>query len=125
MFISDAWAQAVPPASAGASTLGVVIQLVCIMLVFYFLLIRPQQKKIKQHEATLNAMKKGDEVITGGGVYGKVTNIEEDKVSVEIAKGVEIKVHKYTIREVLSAENTEVKTIKTTKTQKTKTKTIG
>lgn len=114
MFISDAWAQATVPAGAGASTLGVVIQLVCIMLVFYFLLIRPQQKKIKQHEAALNAMKKGDEVITGGGIYAKVTNIDNDKISVEVAKGVEVIVHKYTIREVLD-NTTEIKTIKTTK----------
>lgn len=123
MFISEAWAQASVPASTGASTLGVVIQLICIMLVFYFLLIRPQQKKIKQHEATLNAMKKGDEVITGGGVYAVVTSIKDDKITVEVAKGVEIVVHKYTIREVLGNASTEVKTIKTTKTQtKSKTK---
>ena len=123
MFISNAWAQAAAPAVTGASTLGMVIQLVCIMLVFYFLLIRPQQKKIKQHEALLNAMKKGDAVITGGGVYGKVTKIDSDKISVEVAKGVEIIVHKYTIREVLNNEDTEVKTIKTTKTQKKQSKT--
>ena len=118
MFINNAWAQAVAPVSTGASTVGVVLQLVCIMLVFYFLLIRPQQKKIKQHEAELNAMKKGDEVVTGGGMYAKVTNIDEDKISVEIAKGVEVKVHKYTIREVLNKETKEIKTIKTTKNTK-------
>ncbi len=123
MFINNAWAQAAAPVSAGASTMGVVIQLVCIMLVFYFLLIRPQQKKIKQHEATLDAMKKGDEVITGGGVYGKVTSIDDDKIGIEVSKGVVITVHKYTIREVLGSENTEVKTIKTSKTtKKSKTK---
>ena len=70
-----------------------------------------------------NAMKKGDAVITGGGVYGKVTKIDSDKISVEVAKGVEIIVHKYTIREVLNNEDTEVKTIKTTKTQKKQSKT--
>ena len=123
MFISNAWAQAASPAGTGASTLGMVIQLVCIMLVFYFLLIRPQQKKIKQHEAVLDAMKKGDTVITGGGIYGKVTKIDTDKISVEVAKGVEIVVHKYTIREVLTNENTEVKTVKTTKAQKKQSKT--
>ncbi len=123
MFINNAWAQAAAPVGTGASTMGVVIQLVCIMLVFYFLLIRPQQKKIKQHEATLDAMKKGDEVITGGGVYGKVTSIDDDKIGIEVSKGVIITVHKYTIREVLGGENTEVKTIKTSKTtKKSKTK---
>ena len=123
MFISNAWAQTAAPVATGASTMGMVIQLVCIMLVFYFLLIRPQQKKIKQHEATLNAMKKGNEVITGGGIYGKVTKIDEDKISVEVAKGVEIVVHKYTIREVLDSNAAEVKTVKTTKTQKKQSKT--
>ena len=120
MFISNAWAQASAPVATGASPLGIVIQLVLIMLVFYFLLIRPQQKKIKQHEASLNAMKKGDIVITGGGMYAKVTKINEDKISVEIAKGVEVDVHKFTIREVLGKEETEIKTIKTTKNSKTK-----
>ncbi len=116
MFISDAFAQTTAPVATGASPIGIIIQIVCIMLVFYFLLIRPQQKKIKEHEASLNAMKKGDEVITGGGIYGKVTSIDNDKISVEIAKGVEIIVHKYTIREVLS-NTAEIKTIKTTKTK--------
>ncbi|MBQ2811415.1 MAG: preprotein translocase subunit YajC [Alphaproteobacteria bacterium] len=120
MFISDAWAQATAPMSTGASTIGIVIQLVCIMLVFYFLLIRPQQKKIKEHEALLNAMKKGDNVITGGGIYAKITAIDGDKISVEVAKGVEIVVHKYTIREVLNDNNPEIKKIKTTKNSKTK-----
>lgn len=120
MFISDAWAQANAPVSAGASTLGTVIQLVCIMLLFYFLLIRPQQKKIKQHEALLSTIKKGDTIITGGGIYGKVATIDGDKISVEVAKGVEIVVHRYTIREVLSDAHPEVKKIKTTKNSKTK-----
>ena len=120
MLINNAWAQAAAPVSAGASTMGVIIQLVCIMLVFYFLLIRPQQKKIKQHEAELNAMKKGDEVVTGGGIYGKVTNIDNEKIGVEIAKGVEVYVHKYTIREVLSKDTSAVKTVKTKKETKQK-----
>lgn len=119
MFISNAWAQASAPVATGASPLGIVIQLVLIMLVFYFLLIRPQQKKIKQHEASLNAMKKGDIIITGGGMFAKVTDIDKDEISVEIAKGIEVKVHKFTIREVLD-KNIEIKTIKTTKNSKTK-----
>lgn len=102
MFISDAWAQAAGTASAGASVTGTVLQLVLILLVFYLLLIRPQQKKIKQHEAELNAMKVGDEIVTGGGLYAKVTKIEKDDITAEIAKGVEVKMYRYTIREVLS-----------------------
>lgn len=102
MLISDAWAQASAPISAGASVVGTVIQLVGILLVFYLLLIRPQQKKMKQHEAELKAIKTGDEIVTGGGLYAKVKKIEGDDITAEIAKGVEVKMYRYTIREVLA-----------------------
>lgn len=101
MFISNAWAQAAAPVSAGASATGMIIQLVGILLVFYLLLIRPQQKKMKQHEDTLKAIKVGDQVVTGGGVYAKVTKIDDDDITAEIAKGVEVQMYRYTIREVV------------------------
>ncbi len=102
MLISQAWAQSAAGAvTAGSSTLGVVIQMVAILLVFYLLLIRPQQKKMKQHENALKALKPGDEVITGGGLYAVVKKIEDNEVTAEIAKGVEVKIFLYTIREVL------------------------
>lgn len=102
MLISDAWAQASAPISTGASVAGTIIQLVGILLVFYLLLIRPQQKKMKQHEAELKAIKTGDEIVTGGGLYAKVKKIEGDDITAEIAKGVEVKMYRYTIREVLA-----------------------
>ena len=71
-------------------------------MVFYLLLIRPQQKKMKQHEAELKAIKIGDEVITGGGLYATVKSLHDDDLILEISKGVEVKAHRYTIREVLA-----------------------
>ena len=77
MFISEAFAQAGDAAAAQGSVYGTLIQLGLIFVIFYVLLIRPQQKKIKQHEAMLMAIKKGDKVITGGGIYGKVVKAED------------------------------------------------
>ena len=71
MFINDALAQTAGVA-ATSSTMSMMVQLVLIFLVFYFILIRPQQKKIREHEVMLNAIKKSDQIITGGGVLGVV-----------------------------------------------------
>jgi len=68
--------------------------------IFYFLLIRPQQKKAKEHRSLLDALKKGDSVITAGGIYGKVTTVDENIVNLEIATGVNIKIKKGHIAEV-------------------------
>ena len=89
MFISEAFAQAGDAAAAQGSVYGTLIQLGLIFVIFYVLLIRPQQKKIKQHEAMLMAIKKGDKVITGGGIYGKVVKAEDGgmELVVEIADG--------------------------------------
>jgi preprotein translocase subunit YajC len=104
MFISNAWAQAAAPVGAGTSLTGTLVQLVLILLIFYFLLIRPQQKKIKEHEAQLKAVKVGDEIVTGGGLYAKVTKIDGDDLTAEIAKGVEVKMYRYTVREVVESK---------------------
>ena len=101
MFISNAFAQSTAAAPAGASVAANLIQILLIFVVFYLLLIRPQQKKMKQHEAELKAIKVGDEVITGGGLYAVVKSIKDDDLILEISKGVEVKAHRYTIREVL------------------------
>ncbi len=71
--------------------------LVLIMVIFYFLLIRPQQKKLKQHRTLIESLKKGDQIITGGGMYGKIIDVKEDVLRVEIADGVRIKVQRTTI----------------------------
>lgn len=104
MFISDALAQTTDAAASQGSVTGMFIQLALIFLIFYILLIRPQQKKIKQQEAMLAAIKKGDEVITNGGVYGKVVEAEPFDLTLEIADGVRIKMVRSMVREVVTDE---------------------
>lgn len=72
--------------------------------IFYFLLIRPQQKKAKEHRALLDSLKKGDSVVTAGGVFGKVTNLDENIVTLEIAPGVNIKIKKGHVAEVVKKD---------------------
>ncbi|MFL6621206.1 MAG: preprotein translocase subunit YajC [Sulfurifustaceae bacterium] len=98
-LISEAWAQG---ADAGAqSPYGTLIMLVGMFAVFWFLLIRPQQKRAKEHKAMIEALAKGDEVVTSGGVLGRVTNVGPTYVSVEIADKVEITVQRPAIQAVL------------------------
>ncbi len=105
MFISEAFAQAETAAQTGSST-GMILQLVLIFAVFYVFLIRPQQKKIKQHEAMVSAVKKGDTVVTGGGIYAKVVDASDPiDLTVEIAAGVQVKVNRGTIRDVILPED--------------------
>ena len=104
MFISDALAQTTDAAASQGSVTGMFIQLALIFLIFYVLLIRPQQKKIKQQEAMLAAIKKGDEIITNGGVYGKVIEAEPFDLTIEIAEGVRIKMVRSMVREVITDE---------------------
>jgi preprotein translocase subunit YajC len=81
-------------ASGGMAAFQQIIPLVFMFAIFYFLLIRPQQKKAKEHKALLDAMKKGDNVITAGGVHGKITSVDDDIVTLEIANNVNIKIAK-------------------------------
>lgn len=104
MFISDALAQTTDAAASQGSVTGMFIQLALIFLIFYILLIRPQQKKIKQQEAMLAAIKKGDEVITNGGVYGKVVEAEPFDLTIEVAEGVRVKMVRAMVREVMTDE---------------------
>ena len=96
-------AQAAPAGEAsGASQIFVgIMPWLLIFVIFYFLMIRPQQRRVKQHQATLAAIKKGDQVITGGGIRGKVTKVIDDETEVEIANGVRIRVITSTISHVL------------------------
>jgi len=115
LFVSTAMAQETTAVGAGTaaampSPLSSFMPLILVFILFYFLLIRPQQKKFKAHQAMLDQIKRGDKVITGGGIHGKVTKVEGTVVSVEIASGVEINVEKSTISEVLTKpEATEAK----------------
>lgn len=107
MFISDAFAQSAGSLPAQGSMGSTLIQLGLIFLIFYFLLIRPQQKKLKQHEAMLNTIKKGDEIVTGGGIYGKVVEVSGPyDLIVEIAEGVKIKVARPTVQQLLTEDFT-------------------
>ncbi len=98
-FISSAYAQA-----AGAQQPGMFeafMPLILIFIVFYFLLIRPQSKRAKEHKAMIAALGKGDEVVTTGGILGKVTNVGENFVTVEVADGVEMQVQKPAVASVM------------------------
>ena len=75
--------------------------LLLIFLIFYMLMIRPQQKRLKEHQATIAAVKKGDDVITGGGIRGRVTKVTDDEVEVEIATGTRVKIVKSTLSHVV------------------------
>ncbi|MDQ6954381.1 MAG: preprotein translocase subunit YajC [Mariprofundaceae bacterium] len=83
-------------AEGGSSSSGFtqLIPLILIMLIFYFLLIRPQQKRAKEHRGMVESLKKGDEVMTNGGIFGTVTDVKEDFLKVEIADGVRIKIQR-------------------------------
>lgn len=102
MFVSSAFAQAAGGAGgAGAFDFVSLLPLLLIFVVFYFLLIRPQQKKMKEHKAMVEAVKRGDQVTLGGGLLGKVVKVVDDGVvEVEIAAGVNVKVVRSTIAEV-------------------------
>lgn len=101
MFISNAYAQAAP--AAADPTTGLFMQLLPLLLifvVFYFLLIRPQQQARKRHIDMLTALKKGDVIVTSGGLIGKVKSLQEDEVRVELAPNVDVRVVRGTIAEV-------------------------
>ena len=85
----------------GAQLLVGILPWLLIFVIFYMLMIRPQQRRVKEHQATINAVKKGDDIITGGGIRGRVTKVTEDEAEVEIAQGVKIRVIKSTISTVV------------------------
>ena len=94
-------AAAADPNGFSAIMIGILPWLL-IFLNFYMLMIRPQQKRMKEHQASIAAIKKGDEIITGGGIRGRVTKVNDEEVEVEIASGVRIRVVKGTVSQVLS-----------------------
>jgi preprotein translocase subunit YajC len=102
MFITEAWAQG---ASAGGSSdfLLQLFPLVLIFIVFYFLLIRPQQSKVKAQKEMLSGVKRGDRVVTGGGIIGLVTKvIGDNELQVELAEGVRVRIIKQTITDIIT-----------------------
>jgi len=105
VLISSAYAQTAPAAAAGGgdlmSSLGGMLPLVLMFVVLFFIMIRPQMKKQKEHRAMIEALAKGDEVATAGGVLGKFTRINESTLHVEIAEGVEVQVQRSAVSQVL------------------------
>jgi preprotein translocase subunit YajC len=104
VFISSAFAQTAPAAAAGGdmqSSLMSMLPLVLMFVVLYFVMIRPQMKKQKEHRAMIDALAKGDEVVTGGGLLGKVTKLSESTVSLEVASGVEIQIQRSAVVQIL------------------------
>jgi len=100
LFISDAAAQAAG-ASGPASTLQSLLPMVALFVIFYFLLIRPQQKRQKEHKNMIADLAKGDEVVTMGGVLGKIISIDDNFISIEISKGVEVRVQRQSIQAMM------------------------
>jgi len=99
LLISDAHAQAAGGSSPGASLQILLLPLM--LVVFYFLLIRPQQKRAKEHQALLAKIAAGDEVVTSGGILGKVTEVGDSFLTIEIADGVRIKVQKAQVSQLV------------------------
>lgn len=104
MLISSAFAQTAPAAAAGGdvmSTFGNALPLVLMFVVLYFVMIRPQMKRQKEHKAMIDALAKGDEIATAGGLLGKVTKLGDNTLSLEVAPGVEVQLQRHAVVQVL------------------------
>ena len=94
--------QTAPAGGGTAQFLVGILPWLLIFVIFYVLMIRPQQRRVKEHQAAIAAVKKGDEVVTGGGIRGKVTKVSDEEAEVEIANGVRVRVVKSTLTHILS-----------------------
>jgi preprotein translocase subunit YajC len=105
VFISEAFAQAAPATAAGSGSLfgsmGSLLPLILMFVVLYFVMIRPQMKRQKEHKAMIDALAKGDDVVIAGGVLGRVAKMGETYLHVEVANGVEIQVQRASVVQVL------------------------
>jgi preprotein translocase subunit YajC len=101
MFISSAYAQTASAAGSTQGTLMSLLPLVLMFVVLYFVMIRPQMKKQKEHKAMIEALAKGDEVVTAGGMLGKVSKLGEAYIGVELAAGVEVQLQRSAVVQVL------------------------
>ncbi len=99
MLISPAWAQASAPAAGGG--IESMLLILAMFAVMYFLMIRPQMKRAKEHKTMVEGLQKGDEVITAGGILGRISKVDEQYVTVAIAQGVEIQAQRAAIQTVL------------------------
>jgi preprotein translocase subunit YajC len=104
VFISSAFAQTAPAAAAGGdmqSSLMSMLPLVLMFVVLYFVMIRPQMRKQKEHRTMIEALAKGDEIVTAGGLLGKVTKMGDSYLGLEVASGVELQVQRSAVVQVL------------------------
>ncbi len=103
MFISQAFAQAAPAATGGSTqdSLLSFLPIVLMFVVLYFIMIRPQMKRQKEHKAMIEAVAKGDEVVTAGGLLGKVSKLGETYISLELAPNIEVQVQRSSVVQVL------------------------
>lgn len=108
MFINDAFAATAEAAAQGSAVGGTLVQLALILLIFYFFLIRPQQKKMREHVAMVDALKVKDEVLLNSGIYGKITKIKEDRIAVEVAPNTEIWVDRMCVGALIAKESKAV-----------------
>lgn len=100
MFISSAYAQAAAGGDAQSSLMGM-LPLILMFVVLYFVMIRPQMKKAKEHKAMIEALTKGDEVVSAGGMLGKVSKLEDGFLTLEVASGVEVQLQRSAVVQVL------------------------
>lgn len=100
-FISDAIADAGAAATQQADPLASLILPIGLVVLFYFFLIRPQSKRQKEHRKMINDLQKGEEVITSGGILGKVTSINDDFITLEIAKDTSLKIQKSAVQSIM------------------------
>lgn len=91
-FIDNAWAQGAAPAQGGS--LSFLLMMGLFFVIFYFMLIRPQSKRAKEHRSMLQALATGDEVVTSGGILGRVTEVGDNFITIEVAEGVRLKIQK-------------------------------
>jgi preprotein translocase subunit YajC len=98
-FISDALAQEGAPPPGGG--LSMIFFMVVIFALFYFMLIRPQQKRAKEHKAMVDTLEKGNEVVTTGGILGRITKLDDNFVTLDVGAGTEIRVQRHAVHQVM------------------------
>lgn len=101
LIVTDAHAADPAPAASAGSGIMAFLPLIIIFIIFYFLLIRPQTKRAKEHRTMVAALAKGDEVVTNGGMLGRVTDLSETYITLEVADGVAVRVQRHAVAQVL------------------------
>ena len=108
MFIATAYAMGAPGDAAGqqgGGGMSSIIMMVVIFAIFYFILIRPQQKKMKEHKKLVDDLKKGDEIVTSGGIYGTVEGLTPETLTVKIAEGTKVKITRSSVAAVITEKD--------------------